>query len=781
MKNRVFLSMLFPLMIGPVSVLAQTAAFTYQGRLLDGGQLANGSYDLRFTLADAATTGNYLASPLTNAPVLVSNGLFAVTLDFGASVFDGSARWLEIGARTNGSLDGFTVLSPRQPLTATPYALYTPTAANAASLSGTLPVAQLTGTVPLAQLPTVVLTNNASGITLNGSFSGNGSGLTNLNGINIRSGTINSNTLDMPTQTQLALAGTDGIANNQYLPGTPTADAMEVGGRSYTYFVDAVNGSDSNSGASADAPLKTIAALTAKGIKSGDSIGLARNSFWREQITITNHNVSVSAYGSGTPPMLDCSDIITNTWTKTGGQTSVYQATVPVADDTGIGWVSVWENSNRLVRATSIGNCDATTNSYFPSQEYISSSPVTIYVHPKVGDNPSTSGKIYEYSARSFGFVADYGLYTNTTLRGIAARRNLCCNGSIELQGQIYDCLAWEGNKHNVIVGPGTYCYNVLAQDFYYPPGASVFVWNCNVGHGEDVTFDQCSVSCTNPPANTLDYYASDAWYGHVNVSGSFGTIRFINPRVYGVYKGIAGEANTIIISGGYISNCVNGVELGNPNVYITNCIFGNNSRLDLQFDTGTTNAVVSSCLFEGSPSLIHIYAFGSGVNLLVEHITFTNSVACSYGSYSGNFRAYYNTVYSPDAWGIVSTNDYMGDYNWYAPGTYFASAAAWGNPDYILHDAFAAFTGQDANAGTESPTVPPQVFAPNPSTPPPSLKAYGDIVAVRYYGDGSGLTNVTASGLAMPTNSPPADPNTVMGWMNVTNGRSVFKVPLYQ
>jgi hypothetical protein len=54
-------------------------------------------------LVDAATNGNYLVAPLTNAPALVSNGLFTVMLDFGASVFNGSARWLEIGVRTNGS------------------------------------------------------------------------------------------------------------------------------------------------------------------------------------------------------------------------------------------------------------------------------------------------------------------------------------------------------------------------------------------------------------------------------------------------------------------------------------------------------------------------------------------------------------------------------------------------------------------------------------------------------------------------------------------------------
>ena len=40
---------------------------------------------------------------MTNSPTLVSNGLFAVTLDFGAGAFTGVDCWLEIGVRTNGA------------------------------------------------------------------------------------------------------------------------------------------------------------------------------------------------------------------------------------------------------------------------------------------------------------------------------------------------------------------------------------------------------------------------------------------------------------------------------------------------------------------------------------------------------------------------------------------------------------------------------------------------------------------------------------------------------
>src|SRR4051794_39881245 len=98
----------------PMKVSADTTSFTYQGRLMDGAQPANGIYDLRFALIDSATNGNLVAAPLTNATVPITNGLFVVSLGFPAASFAGSDRWLEIAVRTNGRNASFTTLIPRQ-------------------------------------------------------------------------------------------------------------------------------------------------------------------------------------------------------------------------------------------------------------------------------------------------------------------------------------------------------------------------------------------------------------------------------------------------------------------------------------------------------------------------------------------------------------------------------------------------------------------------------------------------------------------------------------------
>src|SRR2546425_6353420 len=110
------------------SANGQTAAFTYQGRLTDGGTTASGPYDLQFKLFDTQTVGTGTPQPppngvtVTLTNVNVSAGIFTVQLDFGADALPGAARFLEISARPSG-VGSFTTLAPRQPITSTPYAI----------------------------------------------------------------------------------------------------------------------------------------------------------------------------------------------------------------------------------------------------------------------------------------------------------------------------------------------------------------------------------------------------------------------------------------------------------------------------------------------------------------------------------------------------------------------------------------------------------------------------------------------------------------------------------
>jgi len=162
---------------------AQPSTITYQGQLITSGDPANGPYNLRFALFDAATLGNPVGTALTNTPVPVTNGQFSVTLDFGSGVFDGNPRWLEIGVRPHGSGAAYTILNPRQLITATPYAI------RAANYSGPLVATNLTGKIADTNLSANVplLTNHATftrSVTAS-NFIGSGLELTNLSTTNL--------------------------------------------------------------------------------------------------------------------------------------------------------------------------------------------------------------------------------------------------------------------------------------------------------------------------------------------------------------------------------------------------------------------------------------------------------------------------------------------------------------------------------------------------------------------------------------------------------------------
>jgi hypothetical protein len=100
-------------------------AFTYQGELQQSGSPVTGNGDFQFSLWDAASGGAQIGATVPVDGVAVDNGRFTAQLDFGAAAFDGEARWLEIAVDYPSGTGSFTTLSPRQPVSAAPYALQT--------------------------------------------------------------------------------------------------------------------------------------------------------------------------------------------------------------------------------------------------------------------------------------------------------------------------------------------------------------------------------------------------------------------------------------------------------------------------------------------------------------------------------------------------------------------------------------------------------------------------------------------------------------------------------
>lgn len=140
MKHKILQIIFAIVLLLPVSGAAQTNEFIYQGKLTDSAGTAP-NYDFQFRLcrAEANCAGLNLLGTRTRLGVPVTNGVFSVPLDFSATSFDGSARFLEIGVKPAGSTDPYTILAPRQQITSAPYSvksLNAENADNAAQLGG---------------------------------------------------------------------------------------------------------------------------------------------------------------------------------------------------------------------------------------------------------------------------------------------------------------------------------------------------------------------------------------------------------------------------------------------------------------------------------------------------------------------------------------------------------------------------------------------------------------------------------------------------------------------
>ncbi len=111
------------------AALAQSTAFTYQGRLTEAGQPAAGQHDFRFRLFDAAAGGAQVGTTQCVDNLQVAGGVFTATLDFGPQFTAPAERFIEIEVRGDTGLDcanlgGFVALAPRQLVTAAPLATH---------------------------------------------------------------------------------------------------------------------------------------------------------------------------------------------------------------------------------------------------------------------------------------------------------------------------------------------------------------------------------------------------------------------------------------------------------------------------------------------------------------------------------------------------------------------------------------------------------------------------------------------------------------------------------
>lgn len=90
-----------------------------------------------------------------------------------------------------------------------------------------------------------------------------------------------------------------------------------------TYYIDATNGLDSNTGLSSDNAWQSLSKASGSSVSSGDTILLKRGETWTGQTLTPKSGTYIDAYGSGTKPTIDGNSAVTRSISITASNVSV--------------------------------------------------------------------------------------------------------------------------------------------------------------------------------------------------------------------------------------------------------------------------------------------------------------------------------------------------------------------------------------------------------------------------------------------------------------------------
>jgi parallel beta-helix repeat protein len=239
-----------------------------------------------------------------------------------------------------------------------------------------------------------------------------------------------------------------------------------------TYYVDATNSNDANTGLSEATPWKTIAKVNASSFVPGDQILFKRGEIWREQLTVpssgsSGNPITIGAYGSGELPVINGSNLISSGWTQY--RSTVWQAAVTTRPN------QIFFNGVRGTPVASVAAINGASKWYWASNilyVYSTSAPATAFTNPGIEAsqrqyNISGNGKSYVtiqnlnlQNSNGYGFAFN-GVASNVTIDGCTVGHSyysgIAINGNFEVQSVIIrnSTVNWNGANGISIYGPG--------------------------------------------------------------------------------------------------------------------------------------------------------------------------------------------------------------------------------------------------------------------------------------------------------------------------------------
>jgi hypothetical protein len=390
-----------------------------------------------------------------------------------------------------------------------------------------------------------------------------------------------------------------------------------------SYFVSN-SGSDSNPGTQAQ-PFLTVAHATAQTYSAAGCVALSSGSSFHEMLTLSPATVNCAvAYGSGSQPLLDASDAIsTGGWSKTGGFTNIYQVSLSgMPCSSGECFVRTWENNVPFPQSASLAVLDSTASSYYVANNgTFSSTTATLYIHTSDGSNPAVNGKEYDTNTRTSGI---FSLSSGTLVSGLHARRNLGNQGALKIGDRSFvtNTTLEDGTVHLSVVGEGAYWTDVTLLNMYSGAiGNIALVLNDDTPTGLASTFKRMAYTQTAATGN-------ECYYGHTNVSGTFGPVILDGSSCTGPSTSIGGFNSTSFSATG--GSYDGGVVIGSAVSSLHNLTVGAQIQIPFTIAAELDTVVVSCNCTDGDVSV----SGGITPTLYVHGSTLTNTKAFDAGIY---------------------------------------------------------------------------------------------------------------------------------------------------
>lgn len=326
----------------------------------------------------------------------------------------------------------------------------------------------------------------------------------------------------------------------------------------YTYYVDQVDGNDSNDGLSPATAFKTVTKANTINYLPSTQVLFKRGCVWREELDVTdagrmNKPIKFGAYGEGKRPVFDGSDVITGFSLVSGS----YDATVAVAPTV------VIVNGTRGVLKASKAACTTNGDWYWAAN----------VLSVKWGSDPSG---LVESSARTY-CILGYNGYNNIVFDGLKMRG--AKNSGIFARGHntiIYDCEVTDlgdSNGYSGILIAGN--NSIIANNYVHDIGGTG-IMNEAAAPSDCVVINNTVVNCWNK----LQYTSGSGAGRGIWTSGVKRWMLLYN-WVEGCYMGThdTGCEDTLIAYNVVKASVVNGINMstgvaGHPRKVYNNTVY---------------------------------------------------------------------------------------------------------------------------------------------------------------------------------------------------------------